>query len=232
MPAVAPQVLDVLDPVLADPDVPHRVMLEAMATATMALVACGRYDDAIAIAARGLRLARPAAGEGWLLALDELAATQAIAYLWSGQFAAAATLAESGYQRALEVRSSPNVAVWALVRGQLAEARGAMTEASVWLREAIATLGGPAPLHPYQGSIARAGLDALARVAALTADPAGAQAALVQAEALRRATDAAVRHLARADPRLDSRCPGRDPRSGRPGPRHGRRGQAARSAGL
>jgi DNA-binding CsgD family transcriptional regulator len=179
-----PQALAVLRPVLADPDVPHRVMLEAMATATMALVACGRYDDAIAIAAKGLRLARPAAGEGWLLALDELAATQAIAYLWRGQFAAAATLAESGYQRALEARSPPNVALWALVRGQLAAARGAMTEASVWLREAIATLGGRALLHPYQGSIARAGLDALARAAALTADPAGAQAALVQAEAL------------------------------------------------
>ena len=159
-------------------------MLEAMATATMALVACGRYDDAIAVAGRGLQLARPAAGEGWLLALDELASTQAIAYLWSGQFTATADLAESGYQRALEVRSCPNVAVWALVRGQLAAARGAMTEASVWLREAIATLGGPAPLHPYQGSIARAGLDALARVAALTADLAGAQAALAQADAL------------------------------------------------
>ena len=165
-------------------DVPHRVMLEAMATATMALVACGRYDDAIAVAGRGLLLARPAAGEGWLLALDELASTQAIAYLWSGQFTATADLAESGYQRALEVRSSPNVAVWALVRGQLAAARGAMTEASVWLREAIATLGGPAPLHPYQGSIARAGLDALARVAALTADLPGAQAALAHADAL------------------------------------------------
>jgi DNA-binding CsgD family transcriptional regulator len=179
-----PQALEVLGPVLADPGVPHRVMLEAMATATMALVACGRYDDAIAIAARGLQLARPAAGEGWLLALDELAATQAIAYLWRGQFAAAAALAESGYQRALDDRSPPNVALWALVRGQLAGARGMMTEASVWLREAIATLAGPAPLHPYQGSIARAGLDALARVAALTAEPAGAQAALVQAEAL------------------------------------------------
>jgi len=179
-----PQALAVLGPVLADPDVPHRVMLEAMATATMALVVCGRYDDAIAIAARGRQLARPTAGEGWLLALDELAAAQAIAYLWRGQFAAAATLAESGYQRALEARSPPNVALWAVVRGQLAEARGAMTEASVWLREAIATLGGPAPLHPYQGSIARTGLDALARVAALTADPAGAQAALVHAEAL------------------------------------------------
>ena len=179
-----PQALAVLSPVLADPGVPHRVMLEAMATATMALVVCGQYDDAIVLAARGLQLARPTAGEGWLLTLDELAATQAIAYLWSGQFAAAAALAESGYQRALDARSSPNVALWALVRGQLAGAKGAVTEASRWLREAISTLGGPTPLHPYQGSIARAGLDALARVAALTADLAGAQAALVQAEAL------------------------------------------------
>jgi DNA-binding CsgD family transcriptional regulator len=179
-----PEVLEVLDPVLADPHVPHRVTLEAMASATMALVACGRYDDAVAVAGRGLLLARPAAGEGWLLALDELASIQAVAYLWSGQFTATAGLAESGYQRALEVRSSPNVAVWALVRGQLASARGAMTEASVWLREAIVTLGGPAPLHPYQGSIARAGLDALASVAAMTADLAGVQAALAQAEAL------------------------------------------------
>jgi len=179
-----PEALAVLRPVLADPGVPHRVRLEAMATATMALVACGRYEDAIAIATRGLRVARPAAGEGWLLALDELAATQAIAYLWSGQFAAAATLAEFGYQRALDARSSPNVALWALVRGQLAGARGAMTEASVWLREAVTIPGGPAPLHPYQGSIARAGFDMLALVSALTANPAGAQAALDQAEAL------------------------------------------------
>jgi DNA-binding CsgD family transcriptional regulator len=179
-----PEVLDVLGPVLADPEVPRRVMLEAMATATMALVACGRYDDAVAVASPGPLLARPSAGDGWLLALDELASTQAIAYLWSGRFNTAADLAESGYQRALEVRSSPNVAVWALVRGQLAVARGAMTEASVWLREAIATLGGPAQLHPYQGSIARAGLDALTRVAAMTADSAGVQAALAQRDAL------------------------------------------------
>jgi DNA-binding CsgD family transcriptional regulator len=181
---LCPQVLDVLGPVLADPGVPHGVMQEAMATETMALVASGRYDDAIAVAGRGLLPARPPTSEGWLLALDELASNQAVAYLWSGRFAAAATLAETGYQRALEVRSSPNVAVWALVRGQLAAAQGAMTEASVWLREAIATLDGPAPLHPYQGSVARAGLNALAQVAAMTADLAGAQAALAQADAL------------------------------------------------
>ena len=179
-----PQVLDALGPVLADHDVPERVRLEAIATATMALVACGRHDDAIALAAGELKVARSAPGEGWLLALDELASTQAIAYLWSGQFRAAAALSESGYQRALEGRSSPNVALWALVRGQLAAARGAMSEASVWLREAIATLDRPTPLHPYQGSIARAGLDALAQVAALTADLAGARAAIAQADAL------------------------------------------------
>lgn len=179
-----PQALTVVGPVLADPGVPHRVRLEAMATATMALVACGRYDDAIAIATRGLEVARPVAGEGWLLALDELAATQAIAHLWSGQFATAATLAKSGYQQALDARSSPNVALWAVVRGQLAGARGAMTEASVWLREAVTILRRSAPLHPYQGSIARVGFDTLALVSALTADPAGAQAALDQAEAL------------------------------------------------
>ena len=93
-------------------------MLEAMATAPpMALVVCGRYDDAIAIAAGVEQLARAGSWEGWLLALDELAAAQAIAYLWRGQFAAAATLAESGYQRALEARSPPNVALWAVVRG-------------------------------------------------------------------------------------------------------------------
>jgi DNA-binding CsgD family transcriptional regulator len=59
-----------------------------------------------------------------------------------------------------------------------------MSEASVCLREAIATLDGPAPLHPYQGSVARAGLDALTRVAAQTADLAGARTALAQANAL------------------------------------------------
>ena len=179
-----PQALAVLAPVLDDPNVPQRVLLEAMATATMALVACGRYGDAIATAARGLQLGRPAAGEGWLLALDELAATQAIAYLWSGQFAAAAALAESGYQRSLDARSPANVALWALVRGELAGARGAMVKASVWLREAVAIIAGPARLHPYQGSIARVGLDALARAAAQTGDMAGAQAALDQADAL------------------------------------------------
>ena len=141
-------------------------------------------------------------------------------------------LAESGYQRALEVRSPPNVAVWALVRGQLAAARGAMTEASVWLREAIATLGGPAPLHPYQGSIARAGLDALARVAAHDRGPGRRPGRPGPGGRAGRALDPAVRYLARAGPRLDSRCPRRDPRGGRPGARHGRRGQAARSGGL
>ena len=179
-----PQALAVLGPVLDDPNVPQRVMLEAMATVTMALVACGRYDDAIATAARGLQLGRPAAGEGWLLTLDELAATQAIAYLRSGRFAAATALAEAGYQRSLDARSLANVALWALVRGELAGARGAMVKASMWLRETVAIIGGPARLHPYQGSIARVGLDALARAAALTGDLAGAQAAVDQAAAL------------------------------------------------
>jgi DNA-binding CsgD family transcriptional regulator len=179
-----PQALAVLGPLLDDPNVPQRVMLEAMATATTALVACGRYDDAIATAARGLQLGRPAAGDGWLLTLDELAATQAIAYLGSGRFAAATALAEAGYQRSLDARSLANVALWALVRGELAGARGAMIKASVWLRETVAITGGPARLHPYQGSIARIGLDALARVAAQTGNLTGAQAALDQADAL------------------------------------------------
>ena len=179
-----PETLTVLSPVLANPGVPRRVKLEAMASATMALVVCGRYHDAIAIAAPGPEVDRRVAGQDWLLALDELAAAQAIAHLWSGQFAMAATLAESGYQQALDARSSPNVALWAVVRGQLAGARGAMAEAAVWLREAVTILRRSAPLHPYQGSIARAGFDNLALVSALTADLAGAQAALDQAEAL------------------------------------------------
>jgi hypothetical protein len=176
--------LAVLGPVLGDPEVPRRVLLEAMATATIALIACGRYDDAIATAAKGRPLGQPGAGEGWLLALDELAAGQAIARTRSGQFTVAAALAESGYQRAVEARSPLNVALWALVRGELEEAKGAMAKALVWLREAVALAGDPARLHPYQRSIARAGLAALARVAAITRDLMGAEAALGQVDVL------------------------------------------------
>ena len=152
--------------------------------------------------------------------------------MWSGQFAAAAALAESGYQRALDARSPPNVALWALVRGELAEARGAMIKASVWLREAIAIIGGPARLHPYQGSIARAGLDALARVAALTGDLAGAQAALDQADALAGPAMRLFDTWSGPIRAWMTAARGEITGSGRPGAEHGRRGQTVWSAGL
>ncbi|MGH3784037.1 MAG: LuxR C-terminal-related transcriptional regulator [Pseudonocardiaceae bacterium] len=180
----SPQALAILDAVPDDPHVPKTVALEAMVTATMALVACGRYDEAIATATRGLRLGRQSRGGGCLLALDELAATQATAYLRSGQLAAAAALAETGYQRALDARSPLSVAIWALVRGGVAEARGAMVTASGWMREVIGVVGGPARLHPYQGFITRVGLDALARSTAIAGDLDCAQTALTQADAL------------------------------------------------
>ncbi|MGH3854369.1 MAG: AAA family ATPase [Pseudonocardiaceae bacterium] len=179
-----PQALAVVDAVLNDPDVPKPAVLEAMVTATAALVAAGRYDDAITTAARGLRLGRQLAGEGVLMGLEELAATQAGAHIWSGQLASAAALAHKGYQRALEARSSLSVAVWALVRGGVAEARGAMATASGWMREAVGIVGSPARLHPYQGFTARVGYGSLARVAALAGDLSCAQAALGQADAL------------------------------------------------
>lgn len=179
-----PRALAVVDAVPDDPHVPTPVALEAMVTATMALVACGRYDDAIATAARGLRLGRKSLDGGCLLALDELAATQAIAHVRSGRLAAAAALAETGYQRALDARSPLSVAIWALVRGGVAEARGAMVTTSGWIREVVGVVGGPARLHPYQGFITRVGLDALARLTAIAGDLGCAQAALTQAAAL------------------------------------------------
>ncbi|MGC1731594.1 MAG: AAA family ATPase [Pseudonocardiaceae bacterium] len=179
-----PQALAVLDSVPDDPHVPKPVALEAMVTTTMALVACGRYDDAIATATRGLELGRQSLGEGSLLVLDELAATQATALVRSGQLAAAAALAEPGYQQALAARSPVSVAIWALVRGGIAEARGAMVTAAGWMREVVGTVGGPARLHPYQGFITRVGLDALARVAAIAGDLSYAQTAQTQTDAL------------------------------------------------
>ncbi|MGH3771349.1 MAG: AAA family ATPase [Pseudonocardiaceae bacterium] len=179
-----PQALAVIDAVLDDPDVPKPAVLEAVVTATAALVAAGRYDDAITTAARGLRLGRQLTDGGVPLGLEELAATQAGAHLWSGQLAAAAALADTGYQRALEARSPQGVAVWALVRGTVAEARGAMATASGWAREAVGIAGSPARLHPYQCFAARIGHGALARVAALAGDLGCAQAALAQVDAL------------------------------------------------
>jgi DNA-binding CsgD family transcriptional regulator len=176
--------LAVLHPLLEHPHTPEPVMLEAMATATMAQVACGRHHDAIVTAARGLRLGRQLAGEDWLLTLDELAATQAIALLRSGQLTKATALAESGYQGALDAQSPLSVAMWALVRGKAAEARGALVKASGWIREALGIAGGPARLNPYQNFITRVALDALARVAAHNGDLPSAQGALAQADAL------------------------------------------------
>ncbi|MGH3829183.1 MAG: AAA family ATPase [Pseudonocardiaceae bacterium] len=179
-----PQALAVVDAVLDDPDVPKPAVLEAVVTATAALVAAGRYDDAITTAARGLRLGRQLADGDVPLGLEELAATQAGAHVWSGQLATAAALAHPGYQRALEARSPQSVAVWALVNGAVAEARGAMATASGWTREAVGIVGSPARLHPYQSFTARIGHGALARVAALAGDLGCAQAALAQADAL------------------------------------------------
>jgi DNA-binding CsgD family transcriptional regulator len=178
------QALAVLDVVLGDPQVPIPVALEAMVTAAMALVAAGRSDDAIATTTRGLQLGRQALGGNWLLALDELAAIQATAYLRCGQLASAATLAETGYLRALAARSPMSVAIWALVRGGVAEAQGAIGTASGWMREVVGIVGGPARLHPSQGFIARIGLDALARATAITDDLDCAQTTLAQADEL------------------------------------------------
>ncbi len=179
-----PQALAFVDTVRNDPHAPKPAVLEAVVTATMALVAAGRYHEAIATAAQGLQLGQQLIAGGWLLRLDELAATQASAHVWSGQLATASVLAEAGYQRALDAQSPLSVAVWALVRGRVAETRGAMVTASGWMREAVGVVGGRSRLHPYQGYTAKVGFCALARVAALAGDLSSAEAALAQADAL------------------------------------------------
>ena len=146
-----PQVAGRSRPVLDDPHVPHRVDAGGDGHGDHGAGGLRPVRRRHRHRGRGLQLGRPAAGEGWLLALDELASTQAIAYLWSGQLAAAAGWPKPATSGPWRSRSPPNVAVWALVRGQLAAARGAMIEASVWLREAIATARRPGPAAPLPG---------------------------------------------------------------------------------
>ncbi|HEY3895815.1 MAG TPA: LuxR C-terminal-related transcriptional regulator [Pseudonocardiaceae bacterium] len=176
--------LDAVNAVLNDPDIPKPAVLEAIVTATTALVAAGRYHDAIASATRGLELGQQLAHGGSFLGLDELAAMRTVAHTWSGELAAAAALAERGYGRALRARSPAGVAVWALGRGRVEEARGAVTTALGWMREAVGIIGSSPQLHPYQAFTTRVGYGALARVAGLAGDLACAQTALGQADAL------------------------------------------------
>jgi ATP/maltotriose-dependent transcriptional regulator MalT len=58
------QALAVVDAVLDTPQVSKSTVVEAMVTATTALVACGRYDDVIATATRGLQLGQQFDGRG------------------------------------------------------------------------------------------------------------------------------------------------------------------------
>ncbi|MHB8656759.1 MAG: LuxR C-terminal-related transcriptional regulator [Solirubrobacteraceae bacterium] len=146
------------------------------------LSAEGRYGDADAVAQRGLAVGSRLRGRAWSLAEDELTRAQCGAYLWSGQLAEAATLAEVRYHRSLDTRWSLNTAAWASWLAMTAGAQGTVRTALAWAREAAAMAADTARIHPYQPFTGLAVLGILARAAAMAGNADEAEAALIEAD--------------------------------------------------
>lgn len=165
--------------VLATKDVPSRSRLRAMPAVIGALAVGGQltaaraaFDDAMPSALDHLVDLPEAAGE--------LALGRCLAELLAGELDEADAVATAVYDAAAAEGGNEFVGTWALMRGRVALARGALHPARRWLREAVAGLDrhDPAALLCWAHALA-------ATVEALCGDAPAARRALDRADATR-----------------------------------------------
>jgi len=168
--AVAGRVLD-------RPGAPAQALVWASTAAVSALGSLGRLGEALAVAERGLAIARAYPEElPWGETQLGLARCQLL--LGAGRLAEARAIADAGYQAAVAGRSAEQTGGWAGFRGLVAKAQGQVATAEASFREAVALLD---EQDPYR--FMRCCLAELASMAAVRGDQPAAAAWLDRAAA-------------------------------------------------
>jgi DNA-binding CsgD family transcriptional regulator len=130
--AVASRVLD-------RPRPPVQALVWASTAAVPALGSLGRLGEALAVAERGLAVAR-AHREQLPWGETQLSLAHCQLLLGAGRLAEAAAIADAGYQAAVADRSPEQTGGWAGFRGLVAKAQGKVATAEASFREAVALL--------------------------------------------------------------------------------------------
>ncbi len=168
--AVAARVLD-------RPEAPAQALVWAATAAVPALGSLGRLGEALAVADRGLAVAR-AHPEELPWGETQLGLVRCQVLLGAGRLTEATAIADAGYQAAVADRSREQTGGWVGFRGLVAKAQGQVATAEVWLREAVALLDEQDPYRFMRWCLAE-----LASVAALAGDQEAAAAWLARADA-------------------------------------------------
>jgi DNA-binding CsgD family transcriptional regulator len=172
-----PEAVAVASRVLDRPEAPAQALVWAATAAVPALGSLGRLGEALAVADRGLAVAR-AHPEDLPWGDTQLSLVRCQVLLGAGRLAEANAIAEAGYQAAVADRSSERTGGWAGFRGLVAKAEGRVATAEAWLREAVALLDEQDPYRFMRWCLAE-----LASVAALAGDRPAAVDWLDRAEA-------------------------------------------------
>jgi DNA-binding CsgD family transcriptional regulator len=177
-----PEAVAVAGRVLDQPEPPAQALVWAATAAVPALGSLGRLGQALAVADRGLAVARVHPEElPWGETQLDLVRCQVL--LGAGHLAEATAIAEAGYQAAVADGSSERTGGWAGFRGLVAKAEGQVATAEAWLQEAVALLDEQDPYRFMRWCLAE-----LASVAALAGNQEAAVSWLDRADA--RAGDA------------------------------------------
>jgi DNA-binding CsgD family transcriptional regulator len=168
--AVAGRVLD-------RPGPSAQALVWASTAAVPALGSLGRLGEALAVAERGLAVARANRAElPWGETQLGLGYCQLL--LGAGRLAEARAIADLGYQAAVADRSPEQTGGWAGFRGLVAKAQGQVATAEASFREAVALLDEQDPYRFMHCCLAE-----LASMAAIRGDQAAAAAWLDRADA-------------------------------------------------
>lgn len=172
-----PEAVAVAGRVLDQPGPSAQALVWASTAAVPALGSLGRLSEALAVAERGLALARTRREElPWGETQLGLAYCQLL--LGAGRLAEARAVADAGYQAAVADRSPEQTGGWAGFRGLVAKAQGQVATAQASFQEAVALLD---EQDPYR--FMRCCLAELASMAAIRGDQPAAAAWLERASA-------------------------------------------------
>ena len=172
-----PEAVAVAGRLLDQREAPAQALVWAATAAVPALGSLGRLGEALAVADRGLAVARAHLRDlPWGETQLNLVRCQVL--LGAGRLAEAKAIAEAAYQAAVADGSSERTGGWAGFRGLVAKAEGRVATAEAWLREAVALLDEQDPYRFMRWCLAE-----LASVAALAGDHEAAAGWLERADA-------------------------------------------------
>jgi DNA-binding CsgD family transcriptional regulator len=173
--------------VLERPGVSERTAVPAALTSVLALASAGRVDEALATADRWTEVAWRLDGRHDF-ALGPFLPARAVAQRVAGRLRDAVVDSRAGYARALLMGDWQAAAAWITMLGRATLDRGQVVSARRVLNEALTVCR-----HPAAARFVPVCQSAMAEVAALTGDLAGAHAAVAGAEAGRAAAPACFR---------------------------------------